>query len=113
MFFAQLESLCEMRNTTPSTVARELGYSMGSVSQWKKGSEPKGSIVVRFADYFGVTTDYLLGKSDTPNPPKVELREGLGYAFLDGYRELDDEDISELNRMAERMLELKRLRDKS
>ena len=60
MFFSQLEKLCKERKTTPSTVGRELGYSMGSVGHWRKGNCPSGDKVVLFADYFGVTTDYLL-----------------------------------------------------
>jgi len=64
MFFEQLETLCKKNGTTPSTVARELGFSMGSVSRWRKGACPNSDIAVTFANHFGVTTDYLL-KGDT------------------------------------------------
>ena len=67
MFFSQLQKLCKERGTTPSTVSRELGYSMGSVGHWKKGATPSGDKVVPFADYFGVTTDYLLKGDDNAN----------------------------------------------
>lgn len=73
MFFAQLESLCTGKGTTPSTVARELGFSMGSVSHWRKGNCPGGDIVVKFADYFGVTTDRLLKGEE--NKSQSQLRQ--------------------------------------
>lgn len=60
MFFERLEKLSAERSTTVTAVVRDLGYSKGSMSHWKKGSCPSGDIVVRFADYFSVTTDYLL-----------------------------------------------------
>lgn len=60
MFYAQLEKLCKINNTTPTTVALKLGYSKGSMTYWKKGKSPSGDIVLCFANYFNVSTDYLL-----------------------------------------------------
>ena len=71
-------------------------------------------MLTQLADYFGVTTDYLLGKSDFPHPEpsdeKTELPEGLTYALFDGIRKLDNDDRKELISMMERMVELDRLR---
>lgn len=64
MFFEQLKKVCKERGTTPTTVTRELGLSTGSMSQWKNGSSPTANVVVKFADYFGITTDELMGRHD-------------------------------------------------
>lgn len=35
------------------------------MSNWKKGATPNGEVVVRFADHFHVSTDYLLKGSES------------------------------------------------
>lgn len=79
MFIAQLEKLCKENGTTVSTIAKELGFSMGSVSQWRKGSCPRSDVVVRFADYFSVTTDYLL-KGEEPQMRLKDEKEKLNMS---------------------------------
>jgi len=59
-FFERFKTLCEKGNTNVTTVTRELGYSTGSMSQWKSGSMPRGDVIANVANYFGVSTDYLL-----------------------------------------------------
>lgn len=73
MFFVQLNKIAKERGTTPTTVTKELGYSVGSLSHWKKGACPSGDIVVRFAQYFNVTTDYLLTGKENNSRPIIKL----------------------------------------
>ena len=45
--------------------AIELKVSQSMSARWEKGEcEPKASYIIAIADYFNVTTDYLLGRSD-------------------------------------------------
>jgi transcriptional regulator with XRE-family HTH domain len=60
LFYENLQKICKERGTTPTTVTVALGIGKGTMSQWKNGSSPTGRIIIRFADYLGVTTDYLL-----------------------------------------------------
>ena len=47
-----------------SHVARELDVSMGNISDWKNGrSVPNAFSLVKLADYFGCSVDYLLGRT--------------------------------------------------
>ena len=55
--------LCTENNTKPNPVAKELGIASGTITQWKNGSVPSSASLSKIADYFGVTTDYLLGNS--------------------------------------------------
>ena len=68
MFFLRLEELCKRNNTTPTAITLVLGYSKGSMTHWKKGNYPSGEIIIRFARYFNVSADYLLGLTDSPMP---------------------------------------------
>lgn len=46
-------------------VAKLLGYSASSWGNWERGrSSPTGDILWDIADFFGVTVDYLVGRTD-------------------------------------------------
>lgn len=50
---------------TQDELAQKLGISKGSVAMWETNKRtPSTGILVRLADLFGVTTDYLLGRSE-------------------------------------------------
>lgn len=59
-----------MHGTTPTPVAVKLGMGRGAMSQWKKGSIPNGDTLIKIADYFKVSIDYILEMTDDPTPPK-------------------------------------------
>ncbi|MGE6227615.1 helix-turn-helix domain-containing protein [Paenibacillus chitinolyticus] len=66
--FAQLR---EKRGWTQDELAEKLGVSRVSISKYEtggdKGGTPKYDTLVRAADLFNVTTDYLLCRSDSPH----------------------------------------------
>ncbi len=66
MFWNNFVKLCTQKNTTPTSVVHILGIAGGSVTKWKNGAVPRDVTLQRIADYFNVTVDYLLGKTDTP-----------------------------------------------
>lgn len=64
---------CKKRGITPNSLAKELNISQPTMSGWKKGSPPNSERLEAIADYFGVTTDYLLGRSGAdPELPEDE-----------------------------------------
>lgn len=68
MFWEKFLTLCEQHNIRPNPLAKKLGISSGAVTEWKKGRVPRHDILVKIANYFGVSVDYLLGKTDEPAP---------------------------------------------
>lgn len=68
MFWERFIQLCAERNAKPNPVAKELGISSGSVTNWKNGAVPQSATLKKIADYFGVSTSYLLGLVDDPDP---------------------------------------------
>lgn len=54
----------------------ELGIARGSVTSWKKGTVPNNTTLLKIANYFGVSTDFLLGKTDEKEDPPGEIPEG-------------------------------------
>ena len=72
MFWNIYERLCVEHKTTPNAVTKILGLSSATATKWKNGSVPNGKTLNAIANYFGVTTDYLLGKTDKKeNSPTV------------------------------------------
>lgn len=62
-FYERFEWLCEDKGVTPTQAARDVGIRQSVVSMWKKrGSTPSGKTLNKLAEYFEVSTDYLLGK---------------------------------------------------
>lgn len=48
-------------------ITEKTGISAASITQYKNGTTvPKGAVLESLASYFNVSTNYLLGKSDTP-----------------------------------------------
>lgn len=66
VFFERYAALCKERGETPNSVAKIIGASSGSVTAWKNGTAPRNATLAKIADYFGVSTDYLLGKEKMP-----------------------------------------------
>lgn len=62
MGYDVFEKLCNCRGVTPYRVAKETGVSTSTLSSWKTGRyTPKQDKLQKIADYFGITTEYLLG----------------------------------------------------
>lgn len=66
LFYARLSELCKENGTSITAFAISKGCSRSAPYGWKKGSSPSADIVIKAAQHFSVTTDYLLGLSDDP-----------------------------------------------
>ena len=50
------------KNISQQMLAKEIGVTQKAIDFWEKGiNEPKASYIVRLAEFFGVTADFLLG----------------------------------------------------
>lgn len=61
MFWKNFYNLCQKANKSPNAVAKELGISSGAVTSWKNGKTPHHGTLIKIAQFFGVSTDFLLG----------------------------------------------------
>lgn len=66
IFFERFSELSKEIGESPNSVAKKLGISSGSVTAWKKGADPRNATVIKLADFFGVSVDYLLGNVNEP-----------------------------------------------
>ena len=81
--------------------------SQQAISAYEKGSrEPDIDTIKKIAEYFNVSTDYLLCKSDIRNPEELKKVPfaNAGGLNTDG---LDDEDLLELQKQIDYIKKLK------
>ena len=67
VFSERLVQLRKSREMSQIALAKEIGVSSRIYQEYEYGkSEPKMSNLVSIADFFGVSIDYLAGRTDTP-----------------------------------------------
>ncbi len=67
--YSKFVELLQSRNVTVYQVSKATGIAQSVFSSWKSGiSTPRLDKIEKIADYFGVTTDYLLGRTTDCSP---------------------------------------------
>lgn len=75
-FIDRIEKLLIDTDTSKKTMLNDLSLSINTFSNWKnRGTIPSGETLEMIADYFDVSVDYLLGKTDDPTPSGTEMTE--------------------------------------
>lgn len=67
----RLEELKTSRKLMQKQVAEGAGIPLRTYRRYENGErEPSASILISLADFFNVSTDYLLGRTDVPQVAK-------------------------------------------
>ncbi|EHM3060092.1 helix-turn-helix domain-containing protein [Enterococcus faecalis] len=69
--FERISYLAKKQGLSVFDLAEKLNLSRNSIYSWKKSS-PKAETLEKVAEYFDVTTDYLLGRTENPNSDSLE-----------------------------------------
>lgn len=124
VFYKRLRELCEESNMTVNELVRILNLSTGSPTAWKSGATPRQSTVQKIADYFHVSSDYLVGnvsepffyldnerilseinsypeteKAPTDSGERKDVLDEVDIAFYGEYKELTEEDRATIRDM--------------
>lgn len=104
--YSRIYELARQHKISLAELERSLQFSNGIISTWKS-SNPSIDKISKVANYFDVSTDYLLGNTDDPSPVSknhhavdIENDELLSYRgrpipddYLDIIKNLMDSDI--------------------
>lgn len=102
MFYDNLKSACKAKGTTITAVLKKFGVSTSNGTSWQKGTIPKTDIVIRFAEFLDVSTDYLLlGKTDSKSDELSSAEKQL----LEHFRKLPESEQWKLVGRAEMLAE--------
>lgn len=87
LFQARLKELKECSGKTQARIAEDLGVTPQAFSYYVNGREPDYDVLIKIAEYFNVSIDYLLGISQTKHLENIPLNLNFG---------LNDEAIQNL-----------------
>ncbi|EAD8242448.1 helix-turn-helix domain-containing protein [Listeria monocytogenes] len=105
MFGNRLKQLRKNNNKTQEDISKILGISRGAYSHIENGrNEPDMETIVKLANIFGVSTDYLLGRSNNgfidtiaahidSNATEEEMEEILAYIEEKRKEHANEEEI--------------------
>ena len=107
MFIDTFAALCKQKNVTMNRACIEIGISRTATAKWKNGSVPNGQTLSRIAEYFGVSSSYLLGEDDKKlaDSTKGDILDDVDVAFYGEYKELGDDDKETIRSMVRVMRE--------
>ena len=87
MFNDTIRILRQEKSLTTDDVAKAIGVSGSAYRNYERGERsPSFEILVKLADFYGVTTDYLLGREPAPDPfGEMRIDPNDEKAVLDRY----------------------------
>lgn len=101
--FEKIKELADKQGISLNKLEEKLGFSRNTIYNMKK-STPNVERVSMIADYFNVSTDYLLGRTDNPaiagsdevaqvNGQTIDLRKAAANTMLFDGKPLNEDDI--------------------
>lgn len=111
--FEKIKELADKQGISLNMLEENLGFSRNTIYNMKK-STPNVERVSKIADYFNVSTDYLLGRTENPNIAKdgdasapLDLRDIAAQSMLFDGKPLTEEDIDFITAVLEAHLKNK------
>ena len=96
----RLKELREKRELLSKDLAKIMCVEPAAITNWEKGTRfPKGDSLIKIADYFGCSIDYLLGRTDdyleeiyTGNlpPQTITIKNDNGSTFYLNAKEIEN-----------------------
>lgn len=101
----RIKELRNERKVTQATLAKYLGVAQNTLSYWENETYDIDTASLRkVADYFGVTTDYILCRDSKPisqsSTDKAVSEEDIIFALFDGDKEITLEMYDEVKQFA-------------
>ncbi|HHW90955.1 MAG: helix-turn-helix domain-containing protein [Limnochordia bacterium] len=101
-FATRLKQLRESKGWTREDLALRLQATYSTIAKYETGVRtPDYNVISKIADAFGVSTDYLLGRTDDPTSPTQQRNKVVrNYPIPPkGYEDLSPEEREEVDRI--------------
>lgn len=102
--FEKIKNLAKKQGKSLGTVEEDLGYGRNTLYKIKN-STPNAERIAEIANYFNVSADYLLGRTDnpklytTPDGKEVDLSDLRNHVVLFDGKPLSDDDIYKIEQI--------------
>lgn len=104
MFAERIVKLRRAKKMTQEQLADALGISRAALSHYEKGRrEPDFQIVTKVAEFFGVSSDYILGLTDDPQNTTFSDQESSLRTFSHRLHSLREQQGMTIDELAERV----------
>lgn len=111
--FERIKELAKARGITLGALEEKLGLSRNSIYTIKN-KKPSAERLQLIADYFNVSTDYLLGRTDNPkiasdnDDATVDLKKAVAGSMAFDGKPLTEDEINYLADVFEAQLKMKK-----
>lgn len=97
-FLHRVLDLITSNGISKNKLLTDIHINKNSFVDWDKNKTiPGGDVVAKIADYFNVSTDYLLGRTDDPSPVGEGAEPSpLRAALLNNFHQLNEEGQEKL-----------------
>lgn len=103
--FDRIKELAKKQGKSLNKVEEDLGWSRNTLYSLKV-NKPSSERLETLADYFGVSVDYLLGRTDNPHSAESEDEyDDLVMMFRKNEMEIPEEKRDEYRREVEKLMD--------
>lgn len=93
---SRIRDIRKQNGVTMKELGKAVGVGESTISMYENGKrQPDNTMLMKIADYFSVSVDYLLGRDEQQKKPTVE-DDGLSdrqRAFMESVRSMSPEDL--------------------
>lgn len=79
--YDRVKTLCDKTGISLNKLEQNLGFGSSTIRKWGNLSYPSIDKIVKVANYFGVSTDYLVGETEIQSPVSEILSDSDFIAF--------------------------------
>lgn len=105
--YEKIKELADKRGISLTRLEEDLGYSRNTIYKLKS-QKPNAERISEIADYFHVSTDYLLGRTNNPSVEEIELDDLDNRIMLFDGKPLSDDDKKAIKGIIEGYLNSKK-----
>ena len=105
--YEKIKELADKRGISLTKLEEDLGYSRNTIYKLKS-QKPNAERISEIADYFHVSTDHLLGRTNNPSVEEIELDDLENRIMLFDGKPLSDDDKKAIKGIIEGYLNSKK-----
>lgn len=96
VLFQRIRKLCKDRNITIKKMSEDLDIGTSLIRKWKTTTSPSIDKIKTIAEYFDVSIDYLIGRTDIEQPLEKFIGDKDIISIQRARNRMSDEDRSRM-----------------
>lgn len=99
LLYDRIKELCREHSISISKLESMLEFGNSSIKKWGKTTSPSIDKIIKVAAYFGVSVDYLLGKTDIKSSASDILDDSDIISFQRARQKMTEKDKQKMMQM--------------